>query len=168
MTKSTTLAERIAIAVPLDRVPHYLERFFTDRRDANAPEATIRLTVPALPRGAAHGRIVLVTLVRAGSGRWNGWNDSAEVSWHAESGDPYPIFLGELKILADEGCESALLAADGGYLPGATGRTFDTASHAMAQNTARQLLSQLKTAVERYHIDEESAQALARGDPYTR
>ena len=159
MTKSRTLAERISIAIPLDRVPHYLERFFADPRNADAREATLRLTVPGPPRGAAREHTVLATLVRAGSGRWNGWNDSAEVSWHPESGGPYPIFLGELKILADEDCESAWLVVDGGYIPGgAAGRAFDTADHAVVQGTARQLLSQLKTAVERYHGDEELAQ----------
>ncbi|MHB8432314.1 MAG: hypothetical protein ACYC8W_10085 [Candidatus Tyrphobacter sp.] len=163
MKKSTTLAERIVIAVPLEHAPHYLERFFSDQRDADARETTLRLTVPGPPHGAARGHAVFAAVARAGSGRWNGWNNPAEVSWYAECGGPHPIFPGGLKILADEGCQSAWLVVDDGCIPGGSaGRAFDTAGYVIALGTARQFLSQLKTAVERYHGDEQFAQASAR------
>ena len=160
--KPSTLSERIAIAVPLNRAPYYLERFFTERRTAEGNQTTLQLTVPGLPRGMTLEHNVLATFAR--EGRWNGWNDSAEVSWHPEDGGPFPTFLGKLKILADEDYHSAWLAIDGGYIPpgGAAGRLFDaTIGHAIARSTAQQLLRQLKTAVEQYHVDEESAKASA-------
>jgi hypothetical protein len=156
--KPSTLSERIIIAVPLNRAPYYLERFFNERRTAAGNQATLELTVPGLPPGMTLEHNVLATFVREGT--WNGWNDSAEVSWQPEGGGPFPTFHGELKILADEDYNSAWLAIDGSYVPpgGAAGRVFDaTVGHSIASATAQQLLRELKTAVERYHIDEERA-----------
>lgn len=160
MTTSTKLAEWIAIAVPLDRAPHYLDRFLNDRRDAGERDATLKLT----GEGPSRGHTIVATLVQADVGGWNGWNDSAEVSWHAEGGGPYPIFLGELKLLPNEP-ESTWLSVDGGYIRGgdADARAARR-DHAMVQGTARQLLSQLKTAVERYHGDAGVAPSPARDE----
>jgi hypothetical protein len=158
----STLSERIEIAVPLNRAPYYLERFFTERGATDGNQTTLQLSVPGLPPGVTLERNVLATFAR--QGRWNGWNDTAKVSWEPEGGGPFPTFGGELKILAADDYNSALLAIDGTYVPpgGTAGRVFDAAvGHTIASGTARQLLGQLKTAIEQYHVDEEREKASA-------
>jgi hypothetical protein len=160
--KPTSLAEQIPIDVPLNRAPFFLERFFTERRTPEGNETTLHLTVPGLPRGVTLEHDVLATFVR--EGRWKSWNDAAELSWHADGGGPFPTFHGELKILADEDYNSAILAIKGSYTPpgGAAGRVFDaTLGRKIAHGTAQQLLRELKSAVEEYHVDEERTRASA-------
>jgi hypothetical protein len=156
--KSSTLSEQIAIAVPLNRAPYYLERFFTERRSADGNETTLRLAVPGLPPGLALEHNVLATFVR--EGRWNSWDDSAEVSWQPEGGGPFPTFHGKFTIKAGDDYSSAWLEIVGSYIPpgGAAGRAFDaTVGHSIARGTAQRLLGQLKAAIEQYHVDEERA-----------
>jgi hypothetical protein len=156
--KPSTLSERIIIAVPLNRAPYFLEKFFADRRPASGNQTTLQLTVPGLPRGVTLEHNVLATFAREGS--WSGWNDSADVSWQPEGGGPFPTFHGKLRIVADEDYESAWLAIEGSYVPpgGVAGQVFDaTVGHSIAKGTAQELLRELKTAVEQYHVDEERA-----------
>ena len=72
------------------------------------------------------------------------------ISWLPEGTGVFPAFRGTLMVRSENG--TSAIELDGTYTPpfGAAGQVFDaTIGHRIAQATARELLKDLKAAVER-------------------
>ncbi len=147
----TRLRETIAIDRPADQAQEALERFFAALTGKAGP---LRLRVPFDGATANYGiyfdRDVLVEARRA---RDEGnLNDVVSIKWFPEGTAVLPSFSGTLIACGEEDPSRSYIELDGSYTPplGSAGQVFDaTIGHRIAQATARELLSDIKTAIER-------------------
>ena len=147
----TRLRETIPIERPADQAQEALERFFAPLTGKAGP---LRLRVPFDGATANYGiyfdRDVLVEAHRA---RDEGnLNDVVSIKWVPEGTAALPSFSGTLTVCGEEDPARSHIELDGSYAPpfGAAGQVFDAAiGHHIAQATARELLSDIKTAIER-------------------
>jgi hypothetical protein len=126
-----------------------LEQFFASLQGKDGV-ARIRLRVPTdgPTRGLSIDREVRVEARRTRGGASLG--DLMLITWMPEGTGVFPAFDGILIVRAGEGNASSL-ELDGNYTPpfGAAGQIFDAAiGHRIAQATARELLKDLKRAIE--------------------
>lgn len=125
-----------------------LEKFFESLRGKDGV-SRLRLRVPtgAAARGLALEREVWVEARRARGEA--GLNDLMLITWVPEGTGVFPAFEGILIVRSENGTSIEL---DGTYTPpfGPAGQAFDaTIGHRIAKSTARELLKDLKAAVER-------------------
>jgi hypothetical protein len=79
-------------------------------------------------------------------------NDVIRIRWNAEGNAAFPQFHGVLTVWGEDDPRSSYIELDGEYKPplGVAGEAFDEVlGHQMAQATARELLDDLKRAIER-------------------
>lgn len=149
MRSMTRLRDAIVIDGPAEQSMLRLERFFDSLRGKDGV-ARLRLRVPTdgATRGLALEREVCVQARRARGEAM--LNDLMLITWIPEGTGVFPTFEGILIVRADNGNSSIEL--DGTYTPpfGPAGQVFDaTIGHRIAESTARELLKDLKAAVER-------------------
>lgn len=127
-----------------------LEQFFASLqgRDGNA---RIRLRVPT--DGVAR-QVSIDREVRVEAHRTRGeasLDDLVLITWKPEGTGVFPTFEGVLIVRASAEGNASSIELDGNYTPpfGAAGQVFDAAiGHRIAQATARELLKDLKRAIE--------------------
>ncbi len=147
----TRLRETIPIERPAEKAQEALERFFAPLNGRAGP---LRLRVPFQGAPSDYGiyfdRDVLVEANRA---RDEGnLNDVLSIKWAPEGTGIFPRFSGTLAVCGDDNPVRSFIELDGSYAPplGAAGQVFDAAiGHHIAQATARELLADIKTAIER-------------------
>ena len=147
----TRLRERIPIEQPADQAQEALERFFAPSKGKGGP---LRLRVPfngaATSYGTYFDRDVLVEARRARDEA--NLNDVVSIKWTPEGTGVFPRFSGTLIVFGEEDPSRSYIELDGSYAPplGAAGQVFDAAiGHHIAQAAARELLADIKTAIER-------------------
>lgn len=85
------------------------------------------------------------------------------VRWEAAEIGPYPVFGGELLIGADNDYDAFWLRLNGTYTPpgGVAGQVFDAvAGNRIAATVARNLLTEMRVAIEALFATQEHAKAL--------
>jgi hypothetical protein len=146
----TRLRETIPIERPAKKAQEALERFFAPLNGRAGP---LRLRVPFNGATGDYGiyfdRDVLVEANRA---RDEGnLNDVVSIKWTPEGTGIFPRFSGRLVVCGDDDPSRSYIELDGFYAPplGAAGQVFDAAiGHHIARATARELLADIKTAIE--------------------
>lgn len=127
-----------------------LDQFFASLRGKDGV-ARIRLRVPT------HGPTRQVSIdreVRVEARRTRGEASLADlmlITWMPEGTAVFPSFEGTLIVRASREGDACSIELDGSYSPpfGAAGQVFDAAiGHRIAQATARELLKDLKRAIE--------------------
>jgi hypothetical protein len=143
------LHDAISVDGSAERNMLRLERFFESLRGKDGV-SRLRLRVPT--DGPAQG-LAIEREVRVEARRPRGeasLNDLMLITWLPEGTAVFPAFQGMLIVRSENGTSSIEL--DGNYTPpfGVAGQVFDaTIGHRIAQSTARELLKDLKAAVER-------------------
>ena len=147
----TRLRETIPVGRPAEEAQEALERFFAP---LNGKAGPLRLRVPFNGATANYGvyfdRDVLVEAHRARDA--GNLNDVVSIKWTPEGTRAFPCFSGTLMVCGDDDPSRSYIELDGFYAPplGAAGQAFDaTIGHHIAQATARELLADIKTAIER-------------------
>jgi hypothetical protein len=149
MRSMTRLRDAISVASSAEQSMFRLERFFESLRGRDGV-SRLRLRVPTdgPTRGLAIEREVCVEARRTRGEA--SLDDLMLITWVPEGTAVYPTFEGILIVRSENGNSSIEL--DGTYTPpfGAAGQVFDaTIGHRIAESTARELLKDLKAAVER-------------------
>lgn len=149
MRSMTRLRDAIVVDSPAEQSMLRLERFFDSLRGKDGV-SRIRLRVPTdgPTRGLALEREVCVEARRTRGEAM--LDDLMLITWVPEGTGVFPTFEGILIVRSTDGTSSIEL--DGTYTPpfGPAGQVFDAAiGHRIAESTARELLKDLKAAVER-------------------
>jgi hypothetical protein len=148
MRGMTRLRDAISVDGSAEQSMLRLEQFFESLRDRNGV-ARLRLRVPT--NGPADG-LALDREVRVEARRPRGeasLNDLMLITWVPEGTGVFPAFEGILIVRSENGTSSIEL--DGTYTApfGTAGQVFDAAiGHRIAESTARELLKDLKAAIE--------------------
>ena len=145
------LRDQVAVARSVDDAQSRLESYFASLRGRDGV-ARMRLRVPLIADGVALSldRDVYVEAKRARDD--DNLNDLIRISWKPEGSVVFPAFEGTLVVWSENDPRTSFIELDGGYKApfGASGQAFDAViGHRMAQQTARQLLNDLKMALER-------------------
>ena len=144
----TRLSDSISVNCPAEQAMLRLDTFFATLRKGNGV-ARLRLRVPT--DGVMH-EIAIDREVCVEARRTRGeasLNDLMLIRWVPEGTGVFPTFEGTLIVRSENDASSIEL--DGSYTPpfGPAGQAFDAAiGHRIAQSTARELLKDLKAAVE--------------------
>jgi hypothetical protein len=139
----TAIVEKELVHAPLASANMFLETFFAAHAGPKAAGARILLHAGDAARPA------IVTLQPAH--RPEDMTPRYHVHWEAESGGPYPVYDGELRIDADEDYDAFWLVLDGTYEPpgGPAGKVFDVViGRRIATASARGLLTQIRAEIE--------------------
>ena len=149
----TRLRETVAVAHPAESAQEGLERFFGALQGPDGV-SRLRLRVPVDGAAKEFGlnleREVVIEARRARDHQ--NLNDLIRIDWSPEGATVFPRFAGTLVVCGNEAPGRSSIELDGTYEPplGAAGQIFDAAiGHTIAQATARELLNDLKTAIER-------------------
>jgi hypothetical protein len=145
----TRLREHVPIARSAGDTRSRLEAYLSALRGKDGV-ARMRLRVPLVTDGMqlSLDREVCVEAERT---RDDNRNDLLRISWKPEGTVVFPVFAGRLVVWSEDDPKIAFIELDGSYEPpfGAAGQAFDAViGHRIAQQTARQLLNDLKTALE--------------------
>ena len=145
------LRDHVSVARSVDEAKTRLDAFLTSLRGKDGV-ARMRLRVPIIADGyqLSIDREVCVAAERARDEA--NLNDLIHITWHPEGSVVFPIFKGTLVVWGEDDPKVSFIELDGGYKPpfGAAGQAFDAViGHRIAEQTARQLLNDLKAAVER-------------------
>ncbi len=146
----TQLRDHVAVARSVDDAQSRLDAYLASLRGQDGI-ARMRLRVPLASDGVqlSLDREVCVEAARA---RDDNLNDLIRISWKPEGSVVFPIFEGTLVVWGEDDPKASFIEIDGRYTPpfGAAGQMFDAViGHRIAQQTARELLNDLKAAVER-------------------
>ena len=145
------LRDAITVESSAEQTMLLLERFFIALGGKNGT-ARLRLRVPT--DGPTRG-LSIDREVRVEARRTRGeasLNDLMLINWMPEGTAVFPTFEGILVVRPQRERNSSSIELDGTYTPpfGAAGQAFDAAiGHRIAQSTARELLKDLKAAIER-------------------
>lgn len=147
----TRLRDHVPVARSVEDVQGRLLSYLGSLRGKDGA-ARIRLRVPIVADGfqLSIDREVWVDAERTRDD--DNLNDVIRISWKPEGTIVFPTFEGTLVVWSEDDPETSVLELDGGYKPpfGAGGQAFDAViGHRIAQRTARELLNDLKNAVER-------------------
>jgi hypothetical protein len=149
----TRLRDTICIDRPAEETAVGLERFFESLTGSDGI-AHLRLRVPVGGATRNYGiyldRDVLVEARRARDEQ--NLNDVIRIDWSPEGAAVFPRFSGTLLVCGREGPGRSYIELDGSYAPplGSAGQIFDAAiGHRIAKATARELLADVKAAIER-------------------
>ncbi len=145
------LRDHISVARSVDEAKTRLEAYLASLRGKDGV-ARMRLRVPIIADGyqLSVDREVCVEAARARDDA--NLNDLIRISWQPEGSVVFPIFEGTLVVWGEDDPKTSFIELDGGYKPplGTAGQAFDAViGHRIAEKTARQLLDDLKAAVER-------------------
>ena len=148
----STIQTKQIVSAPLASAGRLLQ-IFIDAHEAN-PSGGVKLLLHArnLERDA------IVTLVPAH--RPQDMTPRFTVHWESAEGGPYPVFDGILTIEAADDYDVFKLALEGTYQPpmGLAGKAFDAViGNRIAEQTARELLSEMAGVMEARVQDEEAA-----------
>jgi hypothetical protein len=148
----STIVEKELVHAPLAAADSLLQAFFAARP---APQgAGARIVLHA-------GDIAHAAIVRLGPAhRPEDMTPRYRVHWEAAATGPYPVFDGELLIGADNDYDDFWLLLDGTYMPpgGLAGKVFDAvAGHGIAVAVARNLLTEMRGAIETLFAAQEQA-----------
>jgi hypothetical protein len=148
----TRLRGSLTVERPAELALAALERFFASLRTADGV-SRMRLRVPVDGATKRYGvyidREVVVEARRVRDDQ--NVNDVIRIDWAPEGTAVFPRFTGALVISDDEKTGGTSVELDGTYEPpfGVAGQLFDAAiGHNIAQATARELLKDLKSAIE--------------------
>ncbi len=127
-----------------------LDSYFASLRGPDGI-ARLRLLIPAngTSRGRFHDREVRIEAWRDRDDQ--NLNDLIRIRWTPEGSVIYPNFAGTLVVRGEGDPDLSFVELDGDYKHplGATGELFDeTIGHRIAQLTARELLKDLKRAID--------------------
>jgi hypothetical protein len=147
----TDLRDHVSVARSVDEAQTRLDAYLASLRGKDGV-ARMRLRVPIVADGyqLSIDREVRVEAERARDN--DNLNDLIRISWRPEGSVVFPVFEGTLVVWSEDDPQTSFIELDGGYKPpfGAAGQVFDSAiGHRIAEQTARQLLNDLKAAVER-------------------
>lgn len=148
MRRMAQLRDVIAVKGPAEQSMFRLERFFESQRGKDGV-SRLRLRVPTdgPTQGLALEREVCVQARRARGEA--SLDDLMLITWVPEGTAIFPTFEGILIVRSANGASTIEL--EGTYTPpfGPAGQVFDAAiGHRLAESTARELLKDLKAAVE--------------------
>jgi hypothetical protein len=145
----THLRQQISVASPASIAESRLETYLSSLRGSSGV-ARFRLRVPVdAPLGVSIEREVRVEARRARDDE--NLNDLIRISWSPEAQTVLPTFKGTLIVWGDTGKKLSYIELDGSFTPplGVAGQVFDeTIGHQIAESTARELLKDLKRAIE--------------------
>ena len=153
------LYERVLVDAPLTqgrgRVVEYLRRQAAGPGDAAVLKLHLSVPIPAPVNPVTIEKDVLATFSPESDA---GMDPRYGISWKPSAGGPFPIFSGTFTIEGAEDYDQFWLVLSGTYDPpiGLFGDFFDAiAGRFIARATARNLLEQIRSAVETaYGIDE--------------
>jgi len=154
----TRLRETIPVQCSTDVTQARIESYFTSLRGANGV-AHLRLRVPVdfddRKLGLSVDREVRVEVKRTRDD--DNLNDVLRIGWNPEGRTILPVFQGTLVVWGEDDPRQSYIELNGTYTPplGETGKAFDAViGHRIASSTARELLRDLKRAVEspRSHV----------------
>jgi hypothetical protein len=142
------LADSLTVDVPFEQVPsltrRYLAGFPSNEREGI--QFTLRAWIGGLV--AEHDILLKVTPHAETAAQ-----KMLDIRWESEDGGPYPVFHGTLSARPLTAGTSALELA-GSYAPpgGVAGAAFDAVlGHAIALESARDILTRFKTGLEELH-----------------
>jgi hypothetical protein len=144
------LRDRTSVERPLEQTKSRLEAFFLALRGKDGI-AHLRLRVPTdgPTRGLSIDRQVRVEARRARGEA--SIDDLTLITWMPEGTAIFPTFEGILIVRGESDSDVSSIELDGSYTPpfGVAGQAFDAAiGHRIAQSTARELLKDIKNAIE--------------------
>jgi hypothetical protein len=148
----SAIVEKELVHAPLAAADSLLRAFFAIRR---APEG-IGARIVLHAGDVAHAAVVRLEPAP----RPEDMTPRYRVHWEAAEGGPYPAYDGELLIGADNDYDTFWLLSDGTYTPpgGIAGQVFDAvAGHRIAGAVARNLLIEIRVAIETLFAAQEQA-----------
>jgi len=150
------IRERMYVRCPFRKAPSYLN-YYLDAlaKGATGQTGVLRLTVPladiGLPGGVALERDVEAHFTPVPADKSEYGTQVTAIDWAPAGGGPFPVFNGSISVETDEDYGSCSLLIEGDYEPpmGLIGEAFDaTVGRKIAKATARQLLRELRQALE--------------------
>jgi hypothetical protein len=165
------LDQHVIITCPLAQAATRLAAFFRSHAssDADADADVVRLALHVkadipLVRSIEFERPVIATIV---AHRISGdMEPRFRIDWAPQQPGPFPVFSGELVVEGTEDYDAFTLRLIGDYTPplGAIGQGFDaTVGHHIAQATGRDLLGQIRSAIEHDFVTAEADKQRANG-----
>jgi len=145
------LREKIVVGCSVQQTEARLASYFARLRGNNGI-ARLRLRVPVVADGFALSidREVIVEAHQARDD--DNLNVITHLSWTPEGSVVFPLFEGTLTVFGESELSTSFIELAGHYKPpfGSAGEAFDAViGHRIAETTARELLGDLKQAVER-------------------
>ncbi len=150
------LSERLLVAAPLASAGRFLGAYMAANRTQHGDGSHILLQARGLQQPAIS--------VLAAEHRPAGVPPRYDLLWTAEGLGIFPVFKGQLSVMSGEGDHAFWLVISGSYAPpgGIVGTTFDlVAGNRLAAATARNLLEQIRGAIQRCFADEEWAKEVS-------
>jgi hypothetical protein len=152
----SSIVEKELVHAPLSAADSLLQAFLATHRSPEDAGARVVLHAGDVARAA------IVRLEAAH--RPEDMTPRYRVHWEAPEAGPYPVYDGELLIGADNDYDAFWLRLDGAYTPpgGIAGQVFDAvAGHRIASAVARNLLTEMRVAIEMLFADQERAKRLS-------
>lgn len=148
----STIKEKELVHAPLASANSLLQTFFANHAVSKGEGARIVL------RAGNAAQSVIVSLQP--THRPADMTPRYRVHWEAEDGGPFPVYVGELTIGADDDYNAFWFVLDGTYAPpgGVPGHVFDAViGRRIAASSARSLLTDMRAEIESLFVAQERA-----------